>query len=60
MSYGRSRPNKRVAEDSQRLSGEPSRAVAAEIIHLNGQRYEVVFDGVSAYDGTRFCSVREL
>ena len=32
---------------------------AGEIIHLNGKRYEVVFDGVSAYDGTRYCSVRE-
>ena len=48
-----SRPNIRVTEES------PSRAVAAEVIHLNGQRYEVVFDGVSAYDGTRYCSVRE-
>ena len=28
-------------------------------INLNGQRYEVVFDGVSAYDGTRYCSVVE-
>ena len=49
-----SRPNKRVTEES------PSRAVAAEVIHLNGQRYEVVFDGISAYDGTRYCSVRNI
>lgn len=49
-----SRPEKRVTEES------PSRAVAAEVIHLNGQRYEVVFDGISAYDGTRYCSVRNI
>ena len=48
-----SRPGKQVTEES------PSGAVAAEVIHLNGKRYEVVFDGVSAYDGTRYCSVRE-
>ena len=54
-----SRPGKRVTEDSLILAGEPSGAVAAEVIHINGQRYEVVFDGVSAYDGTRYCSVKE-
>ena len=37
-----------------------SAPVAPEIIHLNGQRYEVVFDRASAYDGTRYCSVREI
>ena len=50
------RSNSRVTEDSS--GGEPSGAVAAEVIHLNGKPHEVVFDGISAYDGTRYCSAR--
>ena len=54
------RSNSRVTEDSFPRAGEPSGAVAAEVIHLNGKPHEVVFDGVSAYDGTRYCSVERI
>ena len=30
-----------------------------EIIHLGGKPLEVVFEGISEYDGTRYCSVRD-
>lgn len=50
-----------ATEDSALLPAEPSGAVAVpEFIHLNAKRYEVVFEGVSEYDGTRYCSVRPI
>ena len=53
---GRALPSVAPA-DSESGSAVGSAPVAPEIIHLNGKPHEVVFEGVSAYDGTRYCSV---